>query len=54
MYTLAPYLKHKKSSIEKINKEDLKDYKKMKSAVCSCPHYKRPKPKPVKRKIVYK
>ena len=55
MFTLAPYLQKKKSQIEKVNKNDLKDYKKMKAAVCSCPVYKgTPKPVKKQKKIIYK
>ena len=57
MFTLAPYLQKKKSQIEKVNKNDLKDYKKMKAAAtCSCPVYKGALPKAVKKqkKIIYK
>lgn len=60
MYTLAPYLKKKKSQIEKVAKSELKEFNKLKKAVsapppkCKCG----PRPKPSKgkgkKKIIYK
>lgn len=57
MFTLAPYLKKKKSQIEKVAKSELKEFNKMKKAVTAPPKCKcGPKPKPAKKKkkIIYK
>lgn len=57
MFTLAPYLKKKKSQIEKVAKSELKEFNKMKKAVTAPPKCKcGPKPKPgkKKKKIIYK